>query len=111
MNTLVHQLDDAKGRCAEALGYLYGAQSDPALFQIIEDISRRLGDIRRELSAGTRIYDARNLSCQGLAMVDPGIRTFHGYLVEGYAEEMQRRGEAHVYACDLVGHMATDPTN
>ncbi|MET8987744.1 hypothetical protein ABZW49_20045 [Nonomuraea wenchangensis] len=109
-NTLVHQLDTAAQRCAEALGYLYGADSDPALHQIIEDVSRLVGGVRRELSKGHHRYDARDLSCQGLALVDPASVTFHGWLVAGYAEEMQRRGEGHVYGCDVIGHLAADPT-
>lgn len=105
MKTLTHQLDDARGRCAEALGYLSRSESDPALFRIIEDVARRIGKVRRELSAGTHRYDARDLSCQGLTLVDPGVLTFHGYEVVGFAEEMQRRGEIHVYGCDVIGHL------
>lgn len=55
---------------------------------------------------------ARDLSCQGLTLVDrggdcPGIDppTFHGKSVEGYFEEMRRRGEDHVFSCDRIGHM------
>jgi hypothetical protein len=47
---------------------------------------------------------ASDLSCQGLAAVDPD-RLTHGNLpVQGYAEEMAKRGEGHVYGCELIGH-------
>lgn len=50
--------------------------------------------------------DARNVSCQGLAFrVDPDVLTFHGMPITGYAEEMARRTENHVYGCDLIGHI------
>lgn len=110
MKTLAHQLDEARGQCAEALGYLNGAETDPALFQIIEDVAVRIGRVRRELSAGTHRYDARELSCSTLTLIDPTVQTFHGYEVENYAEEVQRRGETHVWNCDLIGHLATDAT-
>jgi hypothetical protein len=54
--------------------------------------------------------DARELSCQGLANVDPSYSKpiFHpgvyGQYVLGYAEKMARLGEGHVYGCDLMGH-------
>lgn len=115
MNTLVHQLDDAKGRCQEALGYLYGSASDPALHRIIYGLALLLGEIRRDVAGDPRPYDARELSCQGLTLVsldpDPKYPTFHGHPVTGYAEELARRGEAHVYGCDLIGHLATEHTN
>lgn len=52
--------------------------------------------------------DARDLSCQGLADVDPGALDFHGRPVEGYAAEVARRGDGHVSSCDLIGHLC-DP--
>lgn len=48
---------------------------------------------------------ARDLSCQGLADVDPGVLDFHGQPVEGHVEEMTRRGEDHVQTCELIGHL------
>jgi hypothetical protein len=54
----------------------------------------------------TETADARNISCQGLALnVDPDVLTFHGKPVTNYAEEWARRGEGHIYGCDLVGHI------
>lgn len=54
----------------------------------------------------TETVDARNLSCQALQLsIDPDVLTFHGTPVTGYAEEMARRTEAHVYGCDLIGHI------
>lgn len=52
---------------------------------------------------------ARNISCQGLALnVDPDVLTFHGTPVTGYADEVARRGEDHIYTCDLIGHIPDD---
>lgn len=54
----------------------------------------------------TETVDARNISCQGLAQsIDPDVLTFHGQTVVNYAEEIERRGEGHVYGCDLIGHV------
>ncbi|MGC5012971.1 hypothetical protein ACLQ2R_19590 [Streptosporangium sp. DT93] len=56
---------------------------------------------------------AQDLSCQGLALVDAdggrpgaGTPTFHGQLVDGYPQEMERRGKAHVFGCEAIGHRA-----
>lgn len=52
---------------------------------------------------------AADLSCQGLADVDPDARDFHGRPVEGYAAEVARRGVVHIWGCDLVGHLCSTP--
>ena len=54
--------------------------------------------------------NATELSCQGLAAVqlDADGPTFYGEPVVGYAAEMRRRGEWHVYGCDLIGHGIAD---
>jgi len=51
---------------------------------------------------------ARDLSCQALAYVDSAALVFHGQRGEGYAEELNRRGEIHVLGCDLIGHLCRD---
>lgn len=42
--------------------------------------------------------DARRLSCQALAAIDPDQPTFHGQPVAGYIDEMSRRGEGHIHS-------------
>lgn len=56
---------------------------------------------------------ATGLSCQGLTWIDESIDppTFHGQIVDGYREEITRRGEDHVYGCELIGHLANDDTD
>lgn len=49
--------------------------------------------------------DASDLSCSGLTWVDPDVRTFHGRPVNGYAEEMARRTEDHVFGCESPSHI------
>lgn len=49
--------------------------------------------------------DAEHLSCQGLQSVDPDLLTFHGDRVLGYAEELARRTEDHVFGCERIGHI------
>jgi hypothetical protein len=66
------------------------------------------------LAAANEPVDARELSCQGLANVDPSYSKpiFHpgvnGQYVIGYAEKMARLGEGHVNGCDLIGHGIED---
>lgn len=48
---------------------------------------------------------ARHLSCQGLQRLDPTRPIHQGTVpVVGVAEEIARRGEGHVYGCELIGH-------
>lgn len=52
--------------------------------------------------------DARHLSCQALQQVEADSLTLHAnphMPVTGYADEMRRRGEDHVFGCRLVGHV------
>ena len=57
---------------------------------------------------GPAVVQAKNLSCQGLQMVDPDQPIRGGQPVEGFRQEMKRRGEGHVFGCELIGHLATD---
>ena len=55
-----------------------------------------------------KCIDASHLSCQGLTYCeddDNGWVRHHGQLIAGYGREMARRGEDHVYSCNLVGHI------
>lgn len=55
--------------------------------------------------------NARDLSCQALALsVDPDVQTFYGRKVVGYAEEMARRTEDHVFGCEAIGHTCDEST-
>jgi hypothetical protein len=66
------------------------------------------------LAAANEPVHARDLSCQGLANVDPSYSKpifrpgVDGQYVIGYAEKMTRLGEGHVYGCDLMGHGIED---
>lgn len=58
------------------------------------------------------VFDASDLSCQGLQAVIPDdtrfgepLPTFHGSRVINYEQEMYRRSEGHVQTCDLIGHI------
>lgn len=53
---------------------------------------------------------ARHLSCQGLQRLDPTMPVHMGTVpVIGVAEEIARRGEDHVYGCELIGHTPEGP--
>lgn len=55
---------------------------------------------------------AADLSCTGLAAVDDGATPplFYGQPVDGYADEMTRRGDG-VWTCDLIGCHGDDPSH
>ena len=56
--------------------------------------------------AGPDPIQARDLSCQALQRLDPTNPIHQGTVrVTGAAEEIARRGEGHVYGCELIGHI------
>lgn len=84
--------------------------NQPCHADILLDVANR----KEETMPEDNLVDARDLSCQALAgQVIPDddryglpMATFHGQPVSGYREELERRGENHVTACDLIGHLA-----
>jgi hypothetical protein len=54
--------------------------------------------------------EASELSCQALAsyceVMPDGTVLFHGSVVFGYDDEIERRGRGHVDSCNLIGHTA-----
>lgn len=56
---------------------------------------------------------ARELSCAGLSMVDPTTDplTFRGEPVDGYHEEVARRGGDLIYGCAVGGCYGDHPSH
>lgn len=70
-----------------------------------DDALRTRGPLTLVYREGRRaaVVQAKHLSCQGLQMVDPDQPMHGGLPVEGFQQELERRGEDHVYGCELIG--------